>query len=131
MTSITILNPECEIVDTEYVIIIGIDDNNQPYYKGTIFGYENSTAQAFSEKYNYKFESLGEAPEKELSMGDINGDRLVDASDASLILAEYSLLSTSNLGTFTESMKKSADVNKDGLIDSRDSSIMHSYYGYT
>lgn len=49
---ITILNPECKICD-DYSTI-----NN-----GTVYGYENSTAQAYAKKYGYNFESLGETPE--------------------------------------------------------------------
>lgn len=131
LKSITILNPNCDIYDNESTISnkynsVGRFDS----FNGTIYGYKNSTAQAYAEKYNYKFASLGKAPEKELSAGDINGDDKIDSTDASLILAEYSLLSTST-GEFTEAMKKSADINKDGLTDSADASLILVYYGYT
>ena len=36
-------------------------------YKGTIHGYDGSTAQAYAEKYGYTFESLGAAPEAPVS----------------------------------------------------------------
>lgn len=104
LTSVTILNHECEIYD--YTNTISNGENDEPYFNGTIYGYENSTAQGYAEKYGYKFEVLGEAPVKESALGDVDGDGKTDSSDTSRILAEYSLLSTSGEGTFTDSMKK-------------------------
>ena len=51
LTSITILNPEC-----------AIDGFNIPT-TATIYGYDNSTAQAYAEKHGHTFVSLGTAPE--------------------------------------------------------------------
>lgn len=65
------------------------------------------------------------------TLGDVNGDNLVDASDASAVLAEYSLFSTGGDGTFKENQKKSADIDKNGLIDSSDAASILSYYSYT
>lgn len=121
LTSVTILNPECEIYDYLSTVV----------ETATIYGYENSTAQAYAEKYGRNFVALDSAPVKGVSTGDIDGNNKIDSNDASLILAEYSLLSTSDTGEFTEDMKKSADINKDGLIDSADASLILSYYGYT
>lgn len=132
LKSVTILNPDCEIYDYEYTISNKIIGNYIGYdFDGTIYGYANSTAQAYAEKYSRKFESLGETPSKELAIGDIDGNGNIDATDASLILAEYSVLSTSGTGTFTEAMNKSADVNGDGMIDAVDASIILVYYAYT
>jgi len=55
LTSITIKNSDCEIDGSS----LGLDINN---FNGVIYGYENSTTQAYAEKYGYKFESLGAAP---------------------------------------------------------------------
>lgn len=68
--------------------------------------------------------------EENLSKGDINGDGFVDAVDSSLILAEYSVLSTNGISTFSDSQKISADINKDGLTDACDSSLILSFYAY-
>lgn len=65
------------------------------------------------------------------TLGDVNGDSLIDASDASAVLAEYSLLSTGGDGTFKGNQKKSADIDKNGLIDSSDAASILSYYSYT
>ncbi|MCM1313921.1 MAG: leucine-rich repeat protein [Prevotella sp.] len=107
LTKITILNPDCEI--------------NSPYISNTttIYGYENSTAQAYAEKCGYKFESLGEAPEKITATGDMNGDGEFTVSDA-VIFQKY-ILGESD----TEiSDWKQADLNSDGLLDSFDLVIM-------
>lgn len=63
-------------------------------------------------------------------LGDVNEDNLIDAGDASEILAEYSILSTGGNGTFKESQKKAADVDNNSIIDSSDASLILSYYSY-
>lgn len=121
LTSITISNPECKINDNRDTIS---DTSN-------IYGYDNSTAQAYAEKYARNFESLGKVPEKiETSTGDINGDSLIDSIDASLVLADYSEVSIGHPSTLTESVKQSADINRDGMIDAVDASIILQYYAY-
>ncbi len=64
------------------------------------------------------------------SLGDVNNDKNIDASDASIVLAEYSLTATGKNGTFSESQKKSADIDANGLIDSADAALILSYYSY-
>lgn len=59
-------------------------------------------------------------------VGDVNCDGLVDASDASLVLSHYALLSTGQHGHDLD--MEVADVNRDGLIDSSDASQILSYY---
>lgn len=60
--------------------------------------------------------------------GDVNNDFLIDASDASDVLAEYAMLSTGGTGKFTSRQKVAADVNKDELINSSDASNILAYY---
>ena len=62
LESVTFLNPNCEIPDSARTIFSRMDENYQYYFDGTICGYEGSTAQAYAEKYGYKFKSLGTAP---------------------------------------------------------------------
>lgn len=64
------------------------------------------------------------------ALGDPNGDGNVDASDASLILAEYAKMSTGGASDLTDEEKNPADVNTDGLIDSTDASLILEYYAY-
>ena len=69
--------------------------------------------------------------DNDYALGDVNGDGNIEASDASKILAEYSIISTGGKGTFTENQKKSADVDNNGIINSSDASLILSYYSYT
>ena len=50
LTSITVLNPACEIYDRSSTL--GSAETT------TIYGYANSTAQAYAEKYGYRFSAL-------------------------------------------------------------------------
>lgn len=56
--------------------------------------------------------------------GDVNFDGLIDAVDASLVLAEISRIAAGEPETFTPEQKIAADVNDDGLIDAVDASLI-------
>lgn len=60
--------------------------------------------------------------------GDVNSDKLVDASDASLVLKHYALVSTDKEGIFDEIQEKNADMNESGSIDSLDASAILKIY---
>ncbi|MBO5162891.1 MAG: leucine-rich repeat protein [Ruminococcus sp.] len=123
LTSITIENPECEIYDSKRTI-----STEYYFFNGTIYGHKNSTAQAYAEKYDYMFVPIGEAPA--FALGDVNGDRSVDSSDATDVLTDYSLTSTGKESNLTDAQKIAADVDKDGKIDSSDASIILQFYAY-
>lgn len=59
LKSVFILNPDCEIDDSPYTFnderLDGTGDKPDAHFSGTIYGYKNSTAQAYAEKYNYNF----------------------------------------------------------------------------
>ena len=57
LDTITFLNPECEIADTEWTISSGIEKNHA-FFTGKIRGFKDSTAQKYAEKYGYQFEEL-------------------------------------------------------------------------
>lgn len=61
--------------------------------------------------------------------GDVNGDGIIDASDATMVLSIYAKASSNN--ELTEKEKQyldKADVNGNGKIDAVDASIILSYY---
>ncbi len=60
----------------------------------------------------------------------MNNDGFVDAVDASLVLAEYALRSSSQNGKFDDRQSKAADVDHNGLVDAVDSSKILAYYAY-
>lgn len=119
LKTISFKNPNCEIngniTDKGNVVI-----NGTLYI--TVYGYENSTAQAYAEKYDYTFFEFGRFNKTTTTTnatttmsatttttstisttttlatvnekGDINGDGLINAVDATWILRYYSHLST-------------------------------------
>ncbi len=66
----------------------------------------------------------------DFSIGDVNNDGIVDASDASEILKEYAAAATGNPSVLSEAQKKAADVDNNGIIDSSDASCLLAYYAY-
>ncbi len=64
----------------------------------------------------------------DITIGDVNDDGTIDASDASKVLEEYAAISTGNDSLFNDKQKKAADVNADGKIDSSDASSILEYY---
>lgn len=117
LKSITIENPECEIEDTAETICnyCDYDENFNAVtsFSGTIYGYDNSTAQKYAEKYGYNFVSLGKVYIK----GDCNDDGTVSIADA-VMLQRYLL----GNGTLTE--WRNADLCEDERIDVFDMVVM-------
>ena len=66
-------------------------------------------------------------PPKDLRKGDINGDGMVDAVDASCLLDEYANLST---GGEPSVPLEVSDVNGDGRVTSSDASLLLAFYAY-
>ena len=60
LKSITILNPECEIYDTASTICSTFVNDSSGSFEGVIIGYKGSTAEAYANKWGYKFEALAE-----------------------------------------------------------------------
>lgn len=68
-------------------------------------------------------------PVTKKSLGDIDGNGILDAVDASKILGSYAKFST-GAGKPTQDDLDVCDVNKDGFIDAVDASKVLSYYAY-
>ena len=122
LTEITIKNPECEFGDSTDTI----SDT------AVIYGYDDSTAQAYAEKYNRKFVSLGEKPNIPISKtGDADLNGTIDAIDASIALTIYALNSTGgDVSSYTDEQLAVADADKNGTVDAIDASHILSYYAY-
>ena len=69
-------------------------------------------------------------PHSDYKLGDVNNDGLINAVDASAVLAYYAMISTNQNGGYDEEQKLAADVNHDGLINAVDASNILSYYAY-
>ncbi len=115
LTDITIENPDCEIYDSGNTICNGLDEQGEIYFNGTIYGYENSTAQAYAEKYGYKFEIISPAAE-EIKPGDADGDGKVNILD--VISVNKAVLGKESL---TDAQLKAIDFNQNGKPDSEES----------
>lgn len=63
-------------------------------------------------------------------LGDADGNGIVNAVDASLVLSAYAEQSTYDTNILSDIQQLAADVNKDGVIDSSDASSILSYYAY-
>ena len=141
LEEINILNPECYIRNDAKTI-----SNTEESYSGVIRGYAGSTAEAYAKKYGRTFERVdqgvglindysGDGSMMEefipgIVIGDVNDDGMVDAVDASDVLAYYARVSTEQEGGFSKKQQIAADVDMNGLIDSVDASDILSYYAY-
>ncbi len=61
-------------------------------------------------------------------LGDVDENSVVDAIDASHVLAEYARVATNQGETFSENQQLAADVNGDNVIDAVDASKILAYY---
>ena len=61
-------------------------------------------------------------------MGEVDGDGIITGSDATLALAEYTLISSGSEGTFSDYQKAVSDVNKDDILTGTDATMILRYY---
>ena len=91
LKSITFMNPDC-IIDGRAISAVSHTatlDDSKMYNNFIIYGYENSTAQEYAEKYSNTFYLIGTTPETSTTndkKGDVNEDDDVNISDAVLIM---------------------------------------------
>lgn len=109
LETVLIKNPECEIYDSADTIfnnLIFDEETGEDFnsINGIIYGYENSTAQAYAEKYGYNF--------KLFVQGDISKNDLIDLYDA-IEVVKYIM----KIRTFTETDKQFADFTGNGVVD--------------
>ena len=121
LKSITIENSECEIADHADTISNGYDADSRYYFNGTIYGYENSTAQAHAEKYGYAFELIenAEEPSEERPTGDANNDGKLTVSDAAFIARTLAKRETIDV-----QINPYADYNNDGKVTVSDAAAI-------
>lgn len=93
----------------------------------------NKFMVSFLSAFLYMFSAISYASasgETQLILGDADVSSTVDSADASLILSEYSTISTGREATFNSVQKICADVDRNGAIDSVDASYVLAYYAY-
>ena len=115
LKSIKISNPNCKIYD----------NGNSIPQTAIIYGYKNSTAQTYADKYNRQFVTLTDLT------GDVNGDGAVNSIDASLVMKNYVISSTKDgVPIFTEQQEKLGNVNGDISANAVDASLIMGYYTF-
>ncbi len=92
------------------------DDYKWYYWHYLIHGVENGEA--------------GFDVEAEAVLGDIDGDGIIDSSDASIALATYASIATGDGHSLGLKQTYSADIDNDDVVDSTDASKILSYYAY-
>lgn len=128
LESVTIYNSECSIQDsrsTLYNYCTGTYTETA-VFNGTIYGYENSTAEHYAQKYNYSFKPLDAVPD-DGTLGDIDGSGTINASDAANVLIAAAAIGAGNDPGLTDAQKKAADVNSDSSINATDAAIVLQY----
>lgn len=108
LEEITIKNPEC-VIDGS--VLCNYSDENSYCYNGIIYGYTNSTAQAYAEECGYDFVSIGEYSPETIP-GDISGNGKIDLYDAIEICK-----SIMGMRTFTDEEQAIADYDGNGKVD--------------
>ena len=123
LESITILNPTCHFVERELPDcdcgpVSPVEDTIPS--TTIIYGYENSTAQAYAEENGNEFISLDKAIE--IKKGDVNGDNEIDIKD--VVFINKAVLGKE---TLTEQQMIPADVDNDGYIKATDALLIMKY----
>ncbi len=101
------------------------DYTHIPVYQNNII-FEDFNSAQFKAAYpisDYKYD-----PSAAMLLGDVSGNRIIDAVDSSAILKYYAETSAGHSGNFTANQKTAADVNKNGTIDAVDASFVLAYY---
>lgn len=90
-------------------------------YEDDIPNHKRASAPIYETKYDPSANVLG----------DVNGNGVIDAVDASAVLIYYAETSAGKKGSLTNVQQTAADVNKNKKIDAVDASILLGYYAYT
>lgn len=96
----------------------------------TIKGYKGSYLQKYAMGNNIPFIYIDDLPAN-FKLGDVTGDRVIDATDASAVLTSYAESSTDGNNEMTDVQKNVYDVNCDGVVDAVDASTILTYYSMT
>ena len=110
---IFIQNPQCEIDDSFGTICSNLAfENAYRQFDGIIYGYENSTAHAYAQKYEYPFSAF--------IYGDANSDGKLTAGDAAFIAKNLAEQKGHTLPAY-------ADFTGDGKVTAYDAAMIAKY----
>jgi|GEM_PF-5738823 len=94
----------------------------------TIYGYTGTEAERYAIENGFNFIALDST--STVLLGDLTGDGVIDATDASEALSLYANIQCGNEANLTDAEFEAADVNKDGCIDATDALLISTYYTY-
>lgn len=126
LQSLTFLNPDCEIFDSGTTVSSAEGDDAR--FTGVIYGYADSTAQKYAEKYGYTFAEIGTEPPQELLRGDPDGDGKITAKDAAFAMQAAVEILVGNEPEATAEQLKVIDVDGDGEISALDAQYVLLYF---
>ncbi|MBE6845787.1 MAG: hypothetical protein E7508_08815 [Ruminococcus sp.] len=111
LKGIIVLNPDCTFGENQL----------NSYFKGTIYGHENSTAQAYAEMYGYTFDLIENAGNLSIErpIGDANCDNALTVSDAAFIARTLAKRLTISVDE-----NPYADYNGDGKVTVADAAAI-------
>lgn len=113
LKKIFIQNPQCEIDDSFGTICSNLAfENAYRQFDGIIYGYENSTAHAYAQKYEYPFSAF--------IYGDANSDGKLTAADAAFIAKNLAEQKGHTLPAY-------ADFTGDGKVTAYDAAMIAKY----
>lgn len=113
LKKIFIQNPQCEIYDSFGTICSNLAfENAYRQFDGIIYGYENSTAHAYAQKYEYPFSAF--------IYGDANSDGKLTAGDAAFIAKNLAEQKGHTLPAY-------ADFTGDGKVTAYDAAMIAKY----
>ena len=113
LKKIFIQNPQCEIDDSFGTICSNLAfENAYRQFDGIIYGYENSTAHAYAQKYEYPFSAF--------IYGDANSDGKLTAGDAAFIAKNLAEQKGHTLPAY-------ADFTGDGKVTAYDAAMIAKY----
>ena len=120
LKDITINNPNCHICDEGQTICNKYDySNNTVTFNGTIYSYKGSTAQAYAEKYGYKFEELKD--ESVVTTTSTTTTSPTTSTTVSTTVSTTAVMTTTPTEiTTTVPIEQKGDANGDGKVNVRD-----------
>ena len=154
LTSIIIKNSGCEFYDSACTICNGLDENYEGYFNGTIYGYKNSTSEAYAEKYGYNFKLIDDnsdaaEPTEPLTTEPIVTTKPVETTTVTtteepvvtttqpitpsdpmgyhLSVRDCSFIASMLAKNKADQLPETADFNKDGKINVRDAAAIANY----
>jgi hypothetical protein len=125
LNDITIMNNNCNIYDSS-LTICNYDYNTsnegkKGRFKGTIYGYEGSTAQAYAEKYDFSFESIKSETVSTTTIA-------TTSSTQKTTITSITSTMITTVPNPDQLQYPLGDVNNDGHTNAVDASSVLSYY---